>query len=308
MRAAEAGKHVAVLFELKARFDEEHNIREALRLQKAGCYVVYGLGLLKTHVKLLLIVRKEKAGVCRYVHTSTGNYNEDTARDYADLGLLSTNPFYADDISEFFNAITGHSHPTHYAHLITAPKGMREALLALIDTEIKYAEAGHVAGIVIKINSLQDKSIIDALYAASCAGVPVELIVRGVCCLRPGREGLSKHIRVRSIVGRYLEHGRIFYFHHRGDPKIYIGSPDVMVRSFDTRVESLVQIIDKQVQKELMYILQANLWDNQNSYLMQEDGSYVPLQSTSKNTSYNVHEHFFHLSASVLDKPISLFT
>ena len=232
-------------------------MREARRLQKAGCYVVYGLGILKTHAKLMLIVRKEKTGVCRYVHTATGNYNEETAKEYGDLSLLSTNPFYADDISEFFNEITGHSHPMSYKYLITSPKEMRQALLKLIETEIQHAEEGLVAGILLKINSLQDKDIIDALYRASEAGVSVKLIVRGVCCLRPGRKNLSENVYVCSLVGQYLEHARIFYFHNCKRPKIYMGSPDVMVRSFDTRIESLVQIIDEQIQKQMQYILYA---------------------------------------------------
>ena len=306
LRAAEMGKHVAVLFEVKARFDEEHNMEEALRLQKAGCYVVYGLGVLKTHAKLLLIVRKEKEGVCRYVHTSTGNYNEDTAEEYADLGLISTNTLYADDISEFFNVITGHSYPTHYKYLITAPRGMRPRLLDLIEAEVEEAKANRPASIVLKVNSLQDKEVIDALYAASAAGVAVDLIVRGVCCLRPGRKGLSENIRVRSIVGRYLEHARILYFHNQGDPKIYIGSADIMVRSFDARVESLIQIIDKKIQQELIYILQANLLDNQNSCIMQEDGSYLPCQPKENTAIYSVHDAFFSLKKEGINIPVSL--
>lgn len=307
LRAAEKGKHVAVLFEVKARFDEEHNMREAMRLQKAGCYVVYGLGLLKTHAKLMLIVRKEKNSVRRYIHTSTGNYNEDTAKEYVDIGLLSTNAFYADDISEFFNAITGHSQPTQYLHLLAAPTKMREELLELIAKERTSAQKGHPAGILLKINSLQDQATIDALYEASQAGVPIELIVRGVCCLRPARRNLSENIRVRSLVGKYLEHSRTFYFHNQGTPKIYVGSPDIMVRSFDTRVESLVQVIDKKLQQEITYILQANLRDNQNSYIMNEDGNYSPIQPSPNEPPYNVHEAFYHISPQELQTPITLF-
>ena len=308
LRASEAGKHVAVLFEVKARFDEERNMREALRLQKAGCYVVYGLGVLKTHAKLMLIVRKDKSGVCRYVHTATGNYNEETAKEYSDLGLLSTNSFYADDISEFFNAITGHSHPRRYKYLITSPKEMREALLDLVAAEIRHAKHGKASGIVLKINSLQDKDLIDALYEASQAGVPVKLIVRGVCCLRPARKGLSENIYVCSLVGRYLEHARIFYFHNKQKPKIYMGSPDVMLRSFDTRIESLVQIIDQQIQKEVKYILYANLRDNQNTYIMQEDGSYLQRQINDHEEPYNIHEAFYTRAPGVLKEPMDLFS
>jgi polyphosphate kinase len=200
LKAAENGKHVSVLFEVKARFDEENNIREAQRLQKAGCFVIYGISRYKTHTKLLLIVRKDGDKITRYVHMSSGNYNEDTSRLYTDLGLLTTNESYAQDISEFFNVITGHSLPSNYQNLITAPRDMRQQLIELIRKEASNAAAGLPCGIVIKINSLEDREVIDELYTASQAGVPIKLIVRGICCLRPGRAGLSENITVRSIV------------------------------------------------------------------------------------------------------------
>ena len=292
LRAAEAGKHVVVLFELKARFDEERNMKQALRLQKAGCYVIYGLGKLKAHAKMLLIVREKKGTVVRYTHTSTGNYNEDTANGYGDVGLLSARKSYADDISEFFNAITGHSYPGKHKHLLTAPRELRNTLLQLIEKECVHARAGRKAAVVLKINSLQDKTLIDALYKASQAGVRVELIVRGICCLRPHRRGISDRICVRSIVGRYLEHARIYYFENTGRPKIYIGSSDVMVRSFDTRVEVLIEVIDKFLCKEIVWILHQNLRDNVNTYLMNEDGSYRVLHPTQDHPPCDIHTLF----------------
>src|SRR5690606_1252227 len=211
LRAAENGKHVSVLFEVKARFDEENNLREAQRLQKAGCFVIYGIGSLKTHTKLLLIVRQEDQDtVYRYVHLSSGNYNEVTSRMYVDIGLLTTREVYAQDVSDFFNVITGHSQPFAYRNLITSPRDMRIQLCNMVRKEAENAKRGLPAGIVIKINSLQDKEFMDELYAASQAGVPIKLIVRGMCCLRPGRPGLSENIEVRSIVGEYLEHSRIY--------------------------------------------------------------------------------------------------
>jgi polyphosphate kinase len=239
LKAALNGKHVAVLFEVKARFDEENNLREAQKLQKAGCFVIYGVSNLKTHTKLLLIVRNEEHRVYRYVHLASGNYNEVTSRFYTDIGMLSTNEAYANDVSEFFNVITGHSQPAAYRSLITSPRDMRIQLCNLVKREAENARAGIPAGIIIKLNSLQDKEFIDSLYEASQAGVTIKLIVRGMCCLRPGRIGLSENIEVISIVGEFLEHSRIYYFHNAANPKVYIGSADAMVRSFDRRIESL---------------------------------------------------------------------
>ncbi len=295
LKAAENGKHVSVLFEVKARFDEENNLREAAKLQKAGCFVIYGISSVKTHTKLLLVVRREGKKVTRYVHMSSGNYNEKTARLYTDLGLLSTDETYAQDISEFFNVITGHSLPRDYKYLITAPGDMRQQLIDLIRKEADHAGQGLPCGIVIKINSLQDKEIIEELYEASQAGVPIKLIVRGICCLRPGRAGLSENIEVISIVGDYLEHSRIYYYHNNGDPLVYGGSADVMVRSFDRRIESLFLVNDSFCKQQCINLLRYNLKDNVNAYIMQEDGSYKVRESEGEER-FNVHKEFFSLS------------
>jgi len=292
LRAAENGKHVSVLFEVKARFDEENNIKEAQRLQRAGCFVIYGIGSFKTHTKLLLIVRKEDEEVTSYVHLSSGNYNEDTARLYTDLGLLTTKEVYAEDVNEFFNVITGHSYPNQYRKLITAPGDMRKQLIELIDAEAQNARNGLPSGIIIKINSLQDNETIDAIYRASQAGVPIKFIVRGMCCLRPGRSGLSENIYVKSIVGNFLEHARVYYFHNAGNPKVYGGSADIMIRSFERRIEALFLIVDPVLKQEAINILHFNLKDNVNSYELLEDGSYVKINPDGA-PRFNVHEEFY---------------
>lgn len=296
LKAAENGIHVSVLFEVKARFDEENNIREAQRLQRAGCFVIYGISNLKTHTKLLMIVRKEEEEdkIRRFVHMSSGNYNEETARLYTDIGLLTTNESYANDVSEFFNVLTGHSLPYVYRNLVTAPNDMRNHLISLIRKEAENAKEGKPSGIAIKINSLEDQFIIDELYEASKAGVKTKLIVRGICCLRPGRKGLSENIEVLSIVGNYLEHSRIFYFHNEGDYKVLAGSADMMVRSFDRRLESLFYIVDGTLKKQLMNILRYNMRDNVNTYVMQEDGSYKPKKPIGE-PAFNIHEQFYSL-------------
>lgn len=300
LRAAENGKHVAVLFEVKARFDEENNLREAQRLQKAGCFVIYGLSSLKTHTKLLLIVRKEEGDrVVRYVHLSSGNYNESTSRFYVDIGLLTTKEVYANDVSEFFNVITGHSQPTTYRNLITSPRDMRIQLCNLIKREAENARNGMPSGIVIKLNSMQDKELIDELYAASQAGVQIKLIIRGMCCLRPRRKALSENIEVISVVGEYLEHSRIYYFHNNANPKVYIGSADAMVRSFDRRIESLFLLDDVFLKKQAINNLSFNLKDNVNSYIMQEDGSYV-LKKLDGAPPFNIHKEFYHVTREIV--------
>ncbi len=300
LHAAENGKHVSVLFEVKARFDEENNIREALRLQKAGCFVIYGIPGLKTHTKLLQVIRNEGDMVKSYAHLSSGNYNEDTAKLYTDIGLLTTDEVLTRDISEFFNVITGHSQPHSYERLITAPRDMRKSLVAMIRQEAENAKAGLASGICLKINSLQDKITIDELYKASQAGVKIQLIVRGICCLRPQRKGLSENITVRSIVGDFLEHTRIYYFHNNGNPKVYGGSADVMVRSFDRRIESLFEIYGTQVKQQAIHILSWNLKDNVNAYTMQEDGSFKRCASPVEcgDERFNIHEKFFDVNLS----------
>lgn len=299
LRAAENGKHVSVLFEVKARFDEENNLREAQRLQKAGCFVIYGINSLKTHTKLLLIVRKEEEDkVYRYVHLSSGNYNESTSRLYVDIGLLTTKEVYANDVSEFFNVITGHSQPSTYRNLITSPRDMRIQLCNLVKREAENARHGIPSGVVIKLNSLQDKEFIDELYEASQAGVPIKLVVRGMCCLRPGRKALSENIEVISIVGEYLEHSRIYYFHNAGDPKVYIGSADAMVRSFDRRIESLFLLDEEILKKQAINNLRYNLKDNVNAYIMQEDGDYV--KRHNGGPLFNIHKEFYHVSKEIV--------
>lgn len=305
LKAAENGKHVSVLFEVKARFDEENNLREAQRLRQAGCFVIYGVSSLKTHTKLLLIVRQEHDKVYRYVHLSSGNYNESTSRLYTDVGMLTTNETYGSDVSEFFNVITGHSHPSAYRNLITSPRDMRIQLCNLVEREAENARQGLPSGIIIKLNSLQDKEFIDALYSASQAGVPIKLIIRGMCCLRPARKGLSENVEVISIVGEYLEHSRIYYFHNSGDPKVYIGSADAMVRSFDRRIESLFLLEQDTLRRQAMNILRYNLMDNVNSYTMREDGSYV-IKEQNGEPPFNVHKEFYNVTPEVI-KDVALF-
>jgi polyphosphate kinase len=293
LRAAENGKHVSALFEIKARFDEENNIREAEKLQKAGCFVIYGIGWFKTHTKLMLIVRKEGPKVVQYAHLATGNYNEDTTKLYTDVGLLTSNEDYTHDIAEFFNAITGHSQPESYHNLITSPKDIRRSIVHKIRREAENAQKGLESGICFKVNSLEDKEVIEELYKASQVGVKIELIVRGICCLRPGRKGLSENIKVRSIVGNLLEHARILYFHNQGDPEVFAGSADIMVRSFDKRIESIFEVIDPALRGQMIHILKINLQDNYNAYELQENGEYIKVPNDGENI-INVHEYFFN--------------
>jgi polyphosphate kinase len=255
--------------------------------------VVYGVSRYKTHTKLLLIVRKNAdESITRYVHLSSGNYNEDTAKLYTDISLLTTNETIAQDVSEFFNVITGHSEPEQYQSLITAPGNMRSSLIQLIQQEAQHAKEGKPSGIVIKINSLQDKESIEALYQASQAGVPIHLVVRGMCCLRPGIKGLSDNITVRSLIGDFLEHTRIYYFHNNGQPKVYGGSADMMVRSFDRRIESLFLISDPLSLKMAIHILKINLLDNVNAYELQPDDNYLKVPANPESP-INVHQLFF---------------
>ncbi|WP_194777726.1 polyphosphate kinase 1 [Pararhodonellum marinum] len=301
LKAVENGKHVSVLFEVKARFDEENNIREAQKLQKAGCFVIYGVSNLKTHTKLLLIVKKDENRVIRYVHLGSGNYNEETSRLYTDIGLLTTNEILANDVSEFFNVITGHSMPATYQNLLTAPRDMRNQLIQFIEDEASHAREGLPCGIFIKVNSLEDSETIYALYRASQSGVPIKLIVRGICCLRPGRPGLSENIQVLSIVGDFLEHSRIYHFHNIGKSRTYVGSADMMVRSFDRRLESLFRIDSPFLEKQLMNILAYNLKDNVNTYIMQEDGTYEIKLPVEGEEEFNIHQKFFELDTGIIE-------
>jgi len=305
LKAAEKGKHVSVLFEVKARFDEENNLRNGYKLEKAGCYVIYGIGSLKTHTKLLLIVRREGKKVKNYAHMGTGNYNETTSRLYTDLSLMTSNQKYTKDALEFFNVITGHSVPDDYENLITAPIYMRDKIISLIQGEIDTSLSGGEGKICIKINSLQDKDVINKLYEASNSGVKICLIVRGICCLRPGREGLSENIKVLSVVGDYLEHSRLYYFHNGGNPIIYSGSADVMIRSFKRRIESLFKINEEFIKKEAITILNYNLRDNCNSYELNEDGSYSKREK-GKNKEFNLFKEFYLLNRNKVEESIIL--
>ena len=275
MEASERGKQVAVLVELKARFDEENNIEWARRLERAGVHVVYGLLGLKTHCKLALVVRREAGALRRYLHIGTGNYNPSTARIYTDLGLFTSNEQIGSDASELFNYLTGFSRQTRYRRLLVAPVNLREQTSALIEREIEHQKAGRPARIIAKLNSLTDTKIIRELYEASQAGVTIDLIVRGVCSLRPGVPGLSDKITVRSIVGRFLEHSRIYYFENGGDGDVYIGSADWMQRNLDRRVELVTPIEDSRLKKRLKEeVLDVCLRDNVKARLLLPDGTY----------------------------------
>jgi polyphosphate kinase len=276
IEAAEQGKQVAVLVELKARFDERNNIAWATRLESAGIHVVYGLVNLKVHCKLTLVVRKEADGIRRYAHIATGNYNRATSQIYTDLGLLTADEALVDDVTEVFNSLTGYSNKRSYNALLVAPVGFRQGFKALVDREIEHAQAGRPARIIIKNNAVADKGTIQALFRSSQAGVKVDMIVRGVCCLRPGIPGVSENITVRSIVGRFLEHSRIYYFLNGGDEEVYIGSGDLMERNLDRRVEVITPIGDAAIKRHLRdVVLEALLSDTHRAWELQTDGGYL---------------------------------
>jgi polyphosphate kinase len=273
--AAEAGKQVAVLVELKARFDERNNILWARRLESHGIHVVYGFAELKTHAKLCLVVRQEADGVQRYVHTGTGNYNPETAKIYTDLGLFTADPDIVSDVSDIFNYLTGYSNQREFKALAVAPVQLRTRLTEMIEREAEHARNARPARIVIKANSLTDDQMIRALYRASQAGVPVDLIVRGICCLRPGIPGISDNIRVRSIVGRFLEHSRIFWFQNGGQEEMFIGSADLMERNLERRVETLSPIRDPEILEHLRdVVLDAYLRDTDRAMVLDSSGKY----------------------------------
>ncbi len=272
--AAREGKEVTVLVELKARFDEESNIEWAKALEAEGVHVVYGLLGLKVHSKLLLIVRRERKGLRRYLHVGTGNYNSVTARLYTDLGVLTDDQVMAAEVAEVFNYITGYGLPESYPTLSVAPHELRSDIVELVRREMAHAEAGQGGRLIFKMNSLVDPKMIRLLYQASQAGVQVDLIVRGICCLRPGVPGVSEHIRVRSIVGRFLEHSRIYWFANDGEPRVLIGSADLMTRNLDHRVEVLAPVLDQALITRLEDILAVYLADNVKARVMQSDGTY----------------------------------
>lgn len=272
--AAENGKQVSVLVELKARFDEENNIIWARKLEQAGCHVIYGLVGLKTHSKITLVVRKEEDGIRRYVHLGTGNYNDSTAKLYTDMGLLTCRRVIGEDATAVFNMLSGYSEPAVWNKLAIAPIWLRDRFTQLIKRETAFAKAGKKAFIRAKMNSLCDPGIIEALYEASAAGVKVELVVRGICCLRVGIPGISENISVRSLVGDFLEHSRIFHFYNNGFEEIYMGSADWMPRNLDKRVEILFPVEDETLKKEIIHILDIQLADNLKARELQADGSY----------------------------------
>lgn len=273
-RAAENGKQVTVLVELKARFDEENNILWARRLEKAGCHVIYGLVGLKTHAKIILIVRKEDNGIKRYLHLGTGNYNDSTAKLYTDLGLMTANDEFGSDASAFFNLLSGYSEPPVWNKLVMAPLGLREKIYALIDNEIAMVRSGREGHIIAKMNSLIDQPVIQKLYEASAAGVHIDLIVRGICGLRTGIEGISDNITVRSIVGRQLEHSRIFWFANGGEEQLYLSSADWMPRNLNDRVELFFPVEAEEHIRRIKALLDLYLRDNVGAHMMQSNGTY----------------------------------
>ena len=281
-QAAENGKQVSVLVELKARFDEEHNIVWAKKLEQAGCHVIYGLVGLKTHSKIALVVRREEDGIRRYVHLGTGNYNDSTAKLYTDCGIFTCKESIGEDATAVFNMLSGYSEPLAWNELVLAPYWLRDKFLRLIGRETKNAQQGREARIVAKMNSLCDPGIIAALYEASASGVKIDLIVRGICCLCVGIPGVSENISVRSIVGNFLEHSRIFYFYNDGNPEVFMGSADWMPRNLDRRVEIVFPVIEEELKEKALHILHVELEDNVKARVMQPDGTYEKLDKRGK--------------------------
>ena len=290
-QAAENGKQVTVLVELKARFDEENNIVWARKLEQAGCHVIYGLVGLKTHSKITLVVRREEDGIRRYVHLGTGNYNDATAKLYTDVGLFTCKESFGEDATAVFNMLSGYSEPLSWNKLAVAPLWLKDKFLYWIEREKKNAMAGEPARIIAKMNSLCDKDIIAALYEASAAGVQIDLIVRGICCLKVGIPGISENIRVRSIVGQFLEHSRIFYFENGGKPEIYCGSADWMPRNLERRVEILFPIEEDALKEKAYHILDGELRDTLKASVMLADGTYEKVDRRGKE-SYSSQDAF----------------
>jgi polyphosphate kinase len=290
LRAAENGKQVTVLVELTARFDEERNIKWARALETAGAHVIYGVRGYKTHAKLCLIVRRSATGIRRYLHIGTGNYNERTARVYTDFGLMTTSRAMCTDASAVFNAITGYSDPPRLSKLVLAPTGLRRRFLTLIERERRRAEAGEPAEIVAKMNSLTDGAIIQALYGASRAGVKIRLNVRGICSLRPGVTGVSENIEVISIVDRFLEHARIYYFHNGGDDEVYLASADWMTRNLDKRIEIMFPVENDEHKRTVLGALRAMFRDNVKARRLGNDGVYKRVRRAKGETPLRVQQ------------------
>ncbi len=300
-KAAENGKQVTVLVELKARFDEEHNIVWARMLEKAGCHVIYGLVGLKTHCKITLVVRREEDGIRRYVHLGTGNYNDSTAKVYTDIGLLTCAELIGEDATAVFNMLSGYSEPLYWNRLCLAPLWLKDRFIHLIEREANNAAEGKRSHIIAKVNSLCDKEVIEALYAASCAGVKIELIVRGICCLKPGIKGVSENITVRSIVGDFLEHSRIFYFENAGNSEVYCGSSDWMPRNLLKRVEIMFPILDEQLKGRVVYILETLLADTVKARIEKSDGTYERVEIHGKDPVW-AQETFCKWAAELSDR------
>ncbi len=281
-QAAENGKQVSVLVELKARFDEENNIVWAKMLEKAGCHVIYGLVGLKTHSKITLVVRREEDGIRRYVHLGTGNYNDSTAKLYTDCGIFTCSARYGEDATAVFNMLSGYSEPKSWNKLVVAPIWMKKRFLKMINAEAAHAQAGKPACIRAKMNSLCDPDIMEALYHASSCGVKIELVVRGICCLKTGIPGVSENIHVRSIVGDFLEHSRIFYFYNNGAEEVFMGSADWMPRNLDRRVEIVFPVEDEDIKREVIHILDIEMQDNMKAHVLQPDGVYVKVDKRGK--------------------------
>jgi polyphosphate kinase len=296
MRAAEAGKQVTVVVELKAKFDEEANIQWARRLDAAGAHVIYGVVGYKTHSKALLVVRREEDGIRRYVHLGTGNYNDRTARQYTDIGLFTARPDIGADVSAFFNVVTGYSLPPKWNHIEMAPMGLRGKFLALIEREIEKHAPETPSFIRAKMNSLTDPGIIEALYRASAAGVRVDLLVRGMCRLRPGVPGLSENIRVLSLVDRYLEHSRIYHFRNGGNEEVYLSSADWMERNLDRRLELLFPVLDAGVRREVLRVLDVSLRDNDRAWRMQADGVYLRVRRKKGDKIMRAQEALYQMT------------
>ena len=305
-QAAENGKQVSVLVELKARFDEENNIVWAKKLEKAGCHVIYGLVGLKTHSKIALVVRREEDGIRRYVHLGTGNYNDSTAKLYTDLGMFTCSEAIGEDATAVFNMLSGYSEPLSWNKLVVAPIWLRKKFLKLIKREAKHAQEGKEAFIKAKMNSLCDREIIAALYEASAAGVKIDLVVRGICCLRVGIPGISENISVRSIVGNFLEHSRIFYFHNDGQEEIYMGSADWMPRNLDRRVEILFPVENERLMEEIKHILNTQLEDNTKAHILQTDGKYGKIDKRGKKL-VNSQEQFCKEAKKAIPKQKNIY-
>ena len=301
--AAENGKEVTVLMEVKARFDEENNIHKARKLEEAGCHVIYGVAGLKTHSKITLVVRRESDGIRRYVHLATGNYNGKTARIYTDVGILTADRAMGEDASAFFNLLSGYFESPAWKKLAVAPYDLREQLYSSIDREISVAKAGKKAVIIAKMNSLLDRHVIDRLYEASQAGVIVRLIVRGICVLRPGVTGLSENISVHSIVGRFLEHSRLFYFYNDGAEDVFISSADWMPRNLNERIELLVPVEYGPHKERIKEILRLNYEDNVNGHIMDQNGEYTYLADNRTSPAVNAQETFQQLAEQAASGP-----